>query len=90
MSSNRATTKPSKQPLYSKALTQGIPTPTAPSISSSTQALPASGMAVASIVTMDRILQEISAVARRLDGLETSISALAMDTKSKRADITGF
>ncbi|KAJ1201752.1 hypothetical protein NDU88_005558 [Pleurodeles waltl] len=39
---------------------------------------------------MDRTLQEISAVGRRLEGMDSMISSLTEDTKSMRLDIGGF
>ncbi|KAJ1209478.1 hypothetical protein NDU88_004856 [Pleurodeles waltl] len=40
--------------------------------------------------TMDRILQEISAVGRRLEGMDTAMASLTAETKSMRLDIAGF
>ncbi|KAJ1174900.1 hypothetical protein NDU88_000191 [Pleurodeles waltl] len=40
--------------------------------------------------TMDRILQEISAVGRRLEGMDNAISSLTAETKSMPLDIAGF
>ncbi|KAJ1115152.1 hypothetical protein NDU88_003378 [Pleurodeles waltl] len=40
--------------------------------------------------TMDRILQEITAVSRRIEGMDASISSLTLVTKSMRSDIAGF
>ncbi|KAJ1208697.1 hypothetical protein NDU88_004080 [Pleurodeles waltl] len=40
--------------------------------------------------TMERILQEITAVSRRIEGMDASISSLTLETKSIRADIAGF
>ncbi|KAJ1198757.1 hypothetical protein NDU88_002596 [Pleurodeles waltl] len=40
--------------------------------------------------TMDRILQEITAVSRRLEGMDTYISSLTLETKSMRSDIASF
>ncbi|KAJ1142004.1 hypothetical protein NDU88_008332 [Pleurodeles waltl] len=40
--------------------------------------------------TMDRILQEISAVGRRLEGIDSMMTSLMEDTKSMRLDIVGF
>ncbi|KAJ1138556.1 hypothetical protein NDU88_004937 [Pleurodeles waltl] len=39
---------------------------------------------------MDRILQEISAVGRRLEGMDSMMTSLTEDTKSMRLDIAGF
>ncbi|KAJ1199178.1 hypothetical protein NDU88_003016 [Pleurodeles waltl] len=40
--------------------------------------------------TMDRILQEISAVGLRLNGVDSMMTSLTEDTKSMRLDIAGF
>ncbi|KAJ1130962.1 hypothetical protein NDU88_009306 [Pleurodeles waltl] len=40
--------------------------------------------------TMERILQEVSAVGRRLEGMDSAISSLAAETKSICLDIVGF
>ncbi|KAJ1134812.1 hypothetical protein NDU88_001258 [Pleurodeles waltl] len=40
--------------------------------------------------TMERILQEITAVSRRREGLNASISSLTLETKSIRSDIASF
>ncbi|KAJ1170989.1 hypothetical protein NDU88_002860 [Pleurodeles waltl] len=40
--------------------------------------------------TMERILQEITAVSRRIEGMNASISSLTLETKSIRTDIAGF
>ncbi|KAJ1109904.1 hypothetical protein NDU88_007261 [Pleurodeles waltl] len=40
--------------------------------------------------TMDRILQEISAVGRRLKGMDSMMTSLTEDTKSMCLDIAGF
>ncbi|KAJ1116179.1 hypothetical protein NDU88_004397 [Pleurodeles waltl] len=40
--------------------------------------------------TMERILQEISAIGRRLEGIDSNISSLAEKTKSIQTDIPGF
>ncbi|KAJ1108948.1 hypothetical protein NDU88_006318 [Pleurodeles waltl] len=42
------------------------------------------------ITTMERILQEITAVSRRLEGMDTPITSLATETKSMRLDVAGF
>ncbi|KAJ1191042.1 hypothetical protein NDU88_000359 [Pleurodeles waltl] len=39
---------------------------------------------------MDRILQEISAAGRRLEGMDSMMTSLTEDTKSMRLDIAGF
>ncbi|KAJ1100891.1 hypothetical protein NDU88_005966 [Pleurodeles waltl] len=40
--------------------------------------------------TMDRILQEITTVSRRIEGMDASITSLTLETKSMRSDIAGF
>ncbi|KAJ1092082.1 hypothetical protein NDU88_005196 [Pleurodeles waltl] len=40
--------------------------------------------------TMERILQEITAVSRKIEGMDASISSLTLETKSIRVDIAGF
>ncbi|KAJ1101450.1 hypothetical protein NDU88_006518 [Pleurodeles waltl] len=40
--------------------------------------------------TMEQILQEMTAVGRRIEGMDASISSLTLETKSIRTDIAGF
>ncbi|KAJ1136936.1 hypothetical protein NDU88_003350 [Pleurodeles waltl] len=40
--------------------------------------------------TMDRILQEITTVSRRIEGMDASITSLTLETKSMQSDIAGF
>ncbi|KAJ1165491.1 hypothetical protein NDU88_005918 [Pleurodeles waltl] len=40
--------------------------------------------------TMERILQEITAVSRQIEGMDVSISSLTLETKSIRTDIASF
>ncbi|KAJ1100678.1 hypothetical protein NDU88_005759 [Pleurodeles waltl] len=40
--------------------------------------------------TMERILQEITAVSLWIEGMDASISSLTLETKSMRSDIAGF
>ncbi|KAJ1197764.1 hypothetical protein NDU88_001612 [Pleurodeles waltl] len=40
--------------------------------------------------TMERILQEITAVSRRIEGMDASKSSLTLETKSMRLDIASF
>ncbi|KAJ1179720.1 hypothetical protein NDU88_004954 [Pleurodeles waltl] len=40
--------------------------------------------------TMERILQEITGVSRRIEGMDASISYLTLETKSIRSDIANF
>ncbi|KAJ1192056.1 hypothetical protein NDU88_001368 [Pleurodeles waltl] len=39
---------------------------------------------------MDRILQEISAVGRKLEGMDSAMALLTAETKSMRLNIVGF
>ncbi|KAJ1109416.1 hypothetical protein NDU88_006777 [Pleurodeles waltl] len=39
---------------------------------------------------MDRILQEISAVGRKLEGMDNAMTALTAETRSMRLEIAGF
>ncbi|KAJ1165819.1 hypothetical protein NDU88_006236 [Pleurodeles waltl] len=41
-------------------------------------------------VSMDRILQERSAVGRKLEGMDNAIAALTAETRSIRLEIAGF
>ncbi|KAJ1166678.1 hypothetical protein NDU88_007075 [Pleurodeles waltl] len=41
-------------------------------------------------ITMEKILQEITAVSRRIEGMDASLSSLTLETKSMRSDIAGF
>ncbi|KAJ1137703.1 hypothetical protein NDU88_004101 [Pleurodeles waltl] len=40
--------------------------------------------------TMDRIIQEITTVSRRIEGMDASITSPTIETKSMRSDIAGF
>ncbi|KAJ1203319.1 hypothetical protein NDU88_007107 [Pleurodeles waltl] len=40
--------------------------------------------------SMDRILQEISAVGRKLEGMDSAMAALTAETRSMRLEIAGF
>ncbi|KAJ1150983.1 hypothetical protein NDU88_003770 [Pleurodeles waltl] len=40
--------------------------------------------------TIERIIQEITAVSRWIEGMDASISSLTLETKSMRSDIAGF
>ncbi|KAJ1096621.1 hypothetical protein NDU88_001756 [Pleurodeles waltl] len=87
-SSNKHLGKPARQLLFSEALRQTrTPSPAPqehPTIQSRVMADTSQG------ATMDRILQEISAVGRRLEGMDSMMTSLTEDTKSMRLDIAGF
>ncbi|KAJ1184243.1 hypothetical protein NDU88_001051 [Pleurodeles waltl] len=78
--------KPSQQLLFSEALRhQRVPPPEEhPLIPPSSMAEPTQG------ATMDRILQEISVVGRKLEGMDSAMASLTAETKSMRLDIAGF
>ncbi|KAJ1206205.1 hypothetical protein NDU88_001614 [Pleurodeles waltl] len=87
-SSQKNTGKPARQLLFSEALIQTkgpLPTPV-------TQP-PATHHDMkdsAQESTMDHILQEIWAVGRRLEGMDSAIASLTAETKSIRMDIASF
>ncbi|KAJ1171812.1 hypothetical protein NDU88_003670 [Pleurodeles waltl] len=80
--------KPSRKLLFSEALRhQRAPSPAAeehPLIPPSSMAETTQGE------TMDRILQEISAVGRKREGMDSAMASLMAETKSMRLDIAGF
>ncbi|KAJ1114836.1 hypothetical protein NDU88_003066 [Pleurodeles waltl] len=83
--------KPARQLLFSEALQhKHIVSPTAgPAMAPKPN--PPSTMADGDQpATMERILQEITAVSHRIEGMDASISSLTLETKSIRADIAGF
>ncbi|KAJ1106520.1 hypothetical protein NDU88_003921 [Pleurodeles waltl] len=70
-SSHKNTGKPARQLLFSKALLQakGVPPPMVTQPSTTHQDM----VDLAQESTMDRIFQEISAVGRRLEGIDSAI-----------------
>ncbi|KAJ1176744.1 hypothetical protein NDU88_002011 [Pleurodeles waltl] len=80
--------KPSRQFLFSEAL-QNLRTPS-PALE--LQALTPPGIMTepAQGATMDRILQEISAVGRRLEGMDNAMASLMAEMKFMRLHIAGF
>ncbi|KAJ1115042.1 hypothetical protein NDU88_003270 [Pleurodeles waltl] len=87
-SSHKNTGEPARQLLFSEPLLQAKGTPpqtaTQPSTTHQEMANPAQEP------TMDRILQEISAVGRRLEGIDNAMVSMAAETKSIRAEIASF
>ncbi|KAJ1127814.1 hypothetical protein NDU88_006207 [Pleurodeles waltl] len=82
----KATGKPARQLLFSEALRQQKHPPT-----EDPSPLPCANMADdMQGATMDRILQEISAVGRKLEGMDNAMVALTAETRSMRLDIAGF
>ncbi|KAJ1169856.1 hypothetical protein NDU88_001744 [Pleurodeles waltl] len=83
---SKTTGKPASQLLFSEALRQqkhppaeDLPPPPRTSMADDTQG-----------VTMDRILQEILAVSRKLEGMDSAMVVLTAETRSMRLDIVGF
>ncbi|KAJ1180521.1 hypothetical protein NDU88_005742 [Pleurodeles waltl] len=87
-SSNKHLGKPARQLLFSEALQQTrTPSPASqehPTNQSLVMVDTSQG------ATMDRILQEISVVGRRLEGMDSMMTSLTEDTKSMSLDIAGF
>ncbi|KAJ1219094.1 hypothetical protein NDU88_006665 [Pleurodeles waltl] len=86
--SGKQSGKPSRQLLFLEALQHSRALSPASEVHPlnppSTMADPAQG------ATMDRILQEISAVGRRLEGMDNAMTSLTAETKSMRLDIASF
>ncbi|KAJ1207909.1 hypothetical protein NDU88_003299 [Pleurodeles waltl] len=78
--------KPARQLLFSEALRQQKhPSAEDP------LPFPRSSMADDTLgATMDRILQEISAVSRKLEGMDSAMLVLTAEIRSMRLDIAGF
>ncbi|KAJ1150159.1 hypothetical protein NDU88_002956 [Pleurodeles waltl] len=82
----KATGKPARQLLFSEALRQQKH----PSVEDSSP-LPCTNMVDDTQgATMDRILQEISAVSHKLEGMDNAMVTLTAETRSMRLDIAGF
>ncbi|KAJ1158273.1 hypothetical protein NDU88_010966 [Pleurodeles waltl] len=87
----KSTDKPARQLLFSEALHHKQPT----SMATGPHAPPPPNQPTVMSdkeqpTTMERILHEITAVSRRIEGVDTSISSLTLETKSMRSDIAGF
>ncbi|KAJ1177306.1 hypothetical protein NDU88_002565 [Pleurodeles waltl] len=83
---SKVTGKPARQLLFSEALRQQKH----PSAEDSPP-LPCANMTEDTQgATMDRILQEISAVSRKLEDMENAMVALTAETRSMRLDLAGF
>ncbi|KAJ1124560.1 hypothetical protein NDU88_003011 [Pleurodeles waltl] len=90
-SNHKPTGKPAQQLLFSEALHQKLPT----SMATETHASPppiqsATTSDKGQSTTMERILHEITAISRRIEGIDASISSLTLETKYMRSDIAGF
>ncbi|KAJ1211069.1 hypothetical protein NDU88_006431 [Pleurodeles waltl] len=88
---HKPVSKPARQLLFSEALQHKRLTPTkinpqtSPPLNEFTT-MPDKDQST----TMDRILQEITTVSRRIEGMDASITSLTLETKSMRSDIAGF
>ncbi|KAJ1215588.1 hypothetical protein NDU88_003196 [Pleurodeles waltl] len=80
--------KPVRQLLFSEAHGHSRPPPSATGKHPSIQ--PHTMVDLIPEATMERILQEISAVGHRLEGKDNAITSLTSETKSMRLDIAGF
>ncbi|KAJ1198829.1 hypothetical protein NDU88_002668 [Pleurodeles waltl] len=82
----KAPGKPARQLLFSEALCQQKQSPVVdPLIPLHTNMTEDTQSA-----SMDRILQEISAVGRKLEGMDNAMVALTAETRSMRLEIAGF
>ncbi|KAJ1175415.1 hypothetical protein NDU88_000703 [Pleurodeles waltl] len=86
--SNKHLGKPARQLLFSEALRQNRAQPSTPQEHMTHQ--PSDMADAPQGATMDRILQEISAVGHRLEGMDSRMISLTEETKSMRLDIAGF
>ncbi|KAJ1135988.1 hypothetical protein NDU88_002415 [Pleurodeles waltl] len=77
-----------RQLLFSEALLHSKTPPPAPVLHPTAQ--PHTMADRAQETTMDRILQEISAVGRRLEGMDSDMASLTAEAKSMHLDIAGF
>ncbi|KAJ1172073.1 hypothetical protein NDU88_003925 [Pleurodeles waltl] len=83
--------KPARQLLFSEALQHKRLASTTTNPQTSSPPTESTTMAEKShSATMDRILQEITTVSRRIEGMDASITSLTLETKSMRAEIAGF
>ncbi|KAJ1176746.1 hypothetical protein NDU88_002013 [Pleurodeles waltl] len=86
--SNKHLGKPARQLLFSEALRQNRAPPSTPQEHMTHQ--PSDMADAPQGATMDRILQEISAVGRRLEGMDSRMISLTEERKSVHLDIAGF
>ncbi|KAJ1217302.1 hypothetical protein NDU88_004896 [Pleurodeles waltl] len=88
---HKPVSKPARQLLFSEALQHKRLTPTKINPQTSPPLNESITMSDKDhSTTMDRILQEITTVSRRIERMDTSITSLTLETKSMRADIAGF
>ncbi|KAJ1218275.1 hypothetical protein NDU88_005858 [Pleurodeles waltl] len=87
----KSASKPSQQLLFSEALQHKRLAST--TISPQTSPPPTESTTMADKnhpTTTDRILQEITTVSCRIEGMDASITSLTLETKSMRAEIASF
>ncbi|KAJ1084012.1 hypothetical protein NDU88_004167 [Pleurodeles waltl] len=87
-SSNKHSGKPTRQLLFSEALQHSRTSYPATKVHPPGQ--PCIMMDHTQVATMDRILQEISVVGRRLEGMDSRMTSLTEETKLMHLDISGF
>ncbi|KAJ1180589.1 hypothetical protein NDU88_005810 [Pleurodeles waltl] len=86
--SNKHLGKPARQLLFSEALRQNRAPPSTPQEHMTHQ--PSDMADAPQGATMDRILQEISAVGRKLEGMDSRMISLTEETKLMHLDIAVF
>ncbi|KAJ1150296.1 hypothetical protein NDU88_003091 [Pleurodeles waltl] len=88
---HKSASKPARQLLFPEALHHKRLTPTSTSPQKSPPSTELTTMANKDHpTTMDRILQEITTVSRRIYGMDASITSLTLETKSMRSEIASF
>ncbi|KAJ1177200.1 hypothetical protein NDU88_002461 [Pleurodeles waltl] len=90
-SGHKSTGKPARQLPFLEALQHKHPIP--PIVGPHTTLTPTQPSTMADKEqpsTMERILQDITVVNRRVEGIDASISSLTLETKSMRSDIASF
>ncbi|KAJ1161650.1 hypothetical protein NDU88_002134 [Pleurodeles waltl] len=88
---HKPASKPAQQLLFSEALHHKCLTPTTTNSHTSPPSTEPTTMSDKDHpTTIDRILQEITTVSRRIEGMDASITSLTLKTKSMRSDIASF
>ncbi|KAJ1117409.1 hypothetical protein NDU88_005609 [Pleurodeles waltl] len=88
---HKPTSKPARQLLFSEALHHKRPTPiTTGPHASPPPTEPITMSDKEQSTSMEWILQEITAVSHRIEGMDASITSLTLETKSMRSDIADF
>ncbi|KAJ1169836.1 hypothetical protein NDU88_001724 [Pleurodeles waltl] len=88
---HKSASKPAQQLLYSEALHHKRLTPLTTNPQTSLPPTEPTTMSDKDhSTTMDRILQEITTVSRRIEGMDASLTSLTLETKSMPSDIPGF